>query len=188
LAAWDDASARLNMAMTPEQLDAGLQSFFELRGDPSPADAFDTLCKILENPEAAKLVKFTSFHAAYYRYTKAILRHCAKLRRMAAKRQGTRNPLVQYTPLNEPWSTVRIGLANSGAWPGPAIHADSPEFYRIALEEVFWDRRAIPEDALRACVTSWAKPHEGAIAVLAAITGLSLSYVEKRAYTKPRKA
>jgi hypothetical protein len=172
----------LYYAMTSDP-DSPLRSY----GDPTPDDALEALCKILENPEAAKPQRFTSFHVAQYRHTKAIMAHCAKLRRQAVKQQDSKIPSVKYEPLNEPWSLVRLGLPSSGSWPGPPVPVGSSEFYRIALQEVFWDLGPIPNDALEACVASWNKPHEGALAVLAARTKLSPTWVEKRLYTTKQR-
>ena len=167
LPAWDDASHIL----------ANHQIHHE---DPqSVAKALETLCTILERPEAAKLSKFRPFHVEIFKHTKAILAHCMKLRRRHGGRQA------QYTPLKATWHIEPFWFPGDPPWPGPPVRTDSQAFYRIALQELYGPWK-FPGKVLQDCVALWNKPAEAALTVLASWAGLGRAYLAKRIYTRER--
>lgn len=183
LPAWDKAGADLHFAAAVAGLKRDQKIRLKKLGVTTPTleNALAKLCKILEDPEAAKNQKFTSEHIVLYERVKEILTHCRRLRRDAERK---RDPMLSYTAADMPWSSVKLGLGEGRSWPGPPVRRDSPELYRIALQEVFWPWWTVPDETLKQCVTLWRRPHQAAVEVLGALTSLSPQYVERRVYTR----
>jgi len=162
---WDDASYILSDQQIHHE-------------DPqSVAKALETLCTILERPGAAKLRKFYPHLKTMYEHTKAILSHCMKLRNRPGRR-------MQYEPLKGPWYVEPELLSGDPPWPGPPVPKDSPEFYRVALRELYGDWK-VPDDILQQCVT--ANPAEAAKSVVGEWARLKPDYLAKKIYSQSRR-
>ncbi len=165
LKAWDDAAC----ALMEEQREDDAEAI---------AEALDRLCKILENPEAAaKSPRFRPGYHGLYKETQAVIKHCRTLRQRYPKQA------ICYPPRDP--NAFLLDFYKGGPLSTP-VRPDAPEFYRLALREVYGLWR-VPDAVLTDCVTHhWRKPAAFALEVLAAYAGLSTEYLKRKLYQTPR--
>jgi hypothetical protein len=168
---WDIRSGQLTSALIndPEE--------WEEEVDNTCLDALKDLLLIMVDPEAAKPgLKGTTFVQIFEDAKKAFT-HCKRLR----ERIGRQGRYESRRKRPDPDLPI----------PQTPIPTDSPQFYRLALQEVLgtgqdcrhtyqgqpFNADHIKDHHLRKCLPEWKRPGQAALTLLSEVTGNSVPYL-----------